>query len=315
MLTSSKNLTYYLDAVGGYADLIRFSKPAGTILVFMPFAYSLALSAYARNMPISEALHFLPLFALWAFIGRSMACTVNDICDRDIDGQVERTKNRPLPSGRVSVLGSKLFLVGEAIVFMGMFYRMNYAVIMVYPWMKRITNWPQAWLGIAANWGTIIAWATVNDSFDRPVLTWLMIGLFSWTMFYGKPVMTSGVKYVSHSAAPDTIYAIQDRIDDAKLGVGSSALATASNLHRFLYLCATAFAISLTAVGMFNHQGPIFFMVSVGCTFAELCSQLYLLDVDNPTSLADNLRRNSRLAYMICGGILGDYIAAKYAYF
>ncbi|KAJ6602655.1 UbiA prenyltransferase family, partial [Mycena vulgaris] len=132
--------------------------------------YSLALSAYAQNMPISRALHFVGLFALWAFVGRSIGCTVNDICDRDIDGQVERTKKRPLPSGRVSVLGARIFLLVQAIVFTAMFYRTNYAVylcfsrqsrIMAYPWMKRITNWPQAWLGIAMNLGAVIAWTSV----------------------------------------------------------------------------------------------------------------------------------------------------------
>ncbi|KAJ7917888.1 hypothetical protein B0H13DRAFT_1607998, partial [Mycena leptocephala] len=272
----------------------RVSQPEKMVLVFMPFVYSLGLSAYAHNMPVSEVFRCLPLFALWAFIGRSMACTVNDICDRDIDAHVERTKTRPLPSGRVSVLGAKKFLVGQMFIFMGVFYPMKYDIILIHPWMKRVTNWPQAWLGVAANWGAVIGWITVNERLE-PVVACLMCGLFAWTMLYA------------------TIYALQDRVDDAKLGIGSSALATFRHIRLFLSLCAATFVICLTAVGILNHQGPTFFVVSIGGTLLELCSQLLVLNVHQPQTYAGILRRNSRLGYLICAGIFGDYLAARYS--
>ncbi|KAJ7921670.1 hypothetical protein B0H13DRAFT_2230557 [Mycena leptocephala] len=237
-------------------------------------------------MPVSEVLRFSAMFAFWAFIGRSMACTLNDICDRDIDARVERTKTRPLPSGRVSVLGAKTFLVGQIFIFTG--------IILVHPWMKRVTNWPQAWLGVAANWGAVIGWITMNERLD-PVVACLMCGLFAWTMLYA------------------TIYALQDRVDDAKLGIGSSALATFRHIRLFLSLCAATFVICLTAVGILNHQGPTFFVVSIGGTLLELCSQLLVLNVHQPQTYAGILRHNSRLGYLICAGIFGDYLAARYS--
>ncbi|KAJ7908826.1 UbiA prenyltransferase [Mycena leptocephala] len=311
----------YSSTISGYADLIRLREPEGMVLVFMPFAYSLALSAYAKNMPISEVLGFTALFAFWAFIGHSMGCTVNDICDRDIDARVARTKARPLPSGRVSILGAKTFLVIQILIFMGVFYPMKndiiqhaailFFLIMGYPWMKRVTNWPQAWLGVTvsmmsafytqlfskrpgkANWGAVIGWISVNERLD-PVVGCLMCGLFAWTMLY------------------DTIYALQDRVDDAKLGVGSSALATSSNTHLFLSLCAATFVICLTAVGILNQQGLTFFVVTIGGASLELCSQLLVLDVDQPQTYAGVLARNSRLGPLICAGIIADHLATRY---
>ncbi|KAJ7853245.1 UbiA prenyltransferase family-domain-containing protein [Mycena leptocephala] len=296
MLTSKPS--GYSSTISGYADLIRLKEPEGMVLVFMPFgsiAYSLALSAYAKNMPISEVLGFSALFAFWAFIGHSMGCTVNDICDRDIDARVVRTKARPLPSGRVSVLGAKTFLVIQILIFMGVFYPMKNDIIMGYPWMKRVTNWPQAWLGVTlfskrpgkANWGAVIGWISVNERLD-PVVGCLMCGLFAsgWILLIFRDL--------------DTIYALQDRVDDAKLGVGSSALATSSNTHLFLSLCAATFVICLTAVGILNQQGLTFFVVTIGGASLELCSQLLVLNVDQPQTYAGVLARNSRLGPLIC---------------
>jgi 4-hydroxybenzoate polyprenyltransferase len=127
-----------------------------------------------------------------------------------------------------------------------------------------------------------------------------------------------------------TIYALQDRVDDAKLGIGSSALATFRHIRLFLSLCAATFVICLTAVGILNHQGPTFFVVSIGGTLLELCSQLLVLNVHQPQTYAGKknriklhllsadqnsgiLRRNSRLGYLICAGIFGDYLAARYS--
>ncbi|KAK6991802.1 UbiA prenyltransferase family [Favolaschia claudopus] len=302
-MLQSKTPRPLLPTIQAYADLIRFNKPAGTVFVFIPFAYSLAVSAHATKMPFIEVLRCLSLFAFWAFLARSLACTVNDICDRDIDGQVARTKKRPLPSGRVTLVGATTFLVGQIMSFVAVFYHVNPAVyresliwlvlIMVYPWMKRVTNYPQAWLGIAINWGAVIGWTYINENINFPVLGSLMLGLFAWTMFY------------------DTMYAVQDLEDDTKIGIGSSAVATSRVLHTFLYIWAITFAVFMTMVGVINHHGPIFFALSVSAPFASLVNQVRCLVLHDPSTYQDNFARNSRVSLLILGGIFADCLVGK----
>ncbi|KAJ7600731.1 hypothetical protein C8J56DRAFT_1019802 [Mycena floridula] len=196
-----------------------------------------------------------------------MGCVVNDIIDCDIDKQVERTKTRPLPSGRVILAGALGFLGIESFIYDAMFWPMNPDVsefcIFVYPCMKRLTSAPQAWLGITVNWGVIVSWLAVNKY--MAVIYPLMTGLFAWTVLY------------------DTIYACQDRPDDAKIAVGSLAVLLSNNVLPFLYLYVTTFAFSLALVGYFNGQGILYCAISVFGTALEL-NQLRSLEPANPSS-------------------------------
>ena len=191
-----------------FASLMRLDRPIGTWLLYWPCAWSVALAGVGDRWDL-----FLWLF-LGAFAMRSAGCVYNDIVDRDLDGRVERTRLRPLASGRVSV-GAAWAVIGIlCLIGLIVLLQLNLtaatvglvsiAPVTAYPFMKRITWWPQAWLGLVFSWGALVGWPAVRGTFDRPaVLLWF--GSIAWVVGY------------------DTLYAIQDIEDDALVGVKSSA--------------------------------------------------------------------------------------------
>ena len=191
-----------------YASLMRLDRPIGTWLLFWPCAWSVALAGVGDGWGL-----FLWL-ALGAFAMRSAGCVYNDIIDRDLDTRIERTRLRPLASGRVTV-GSAWTLI-TVLCLIGLFVLVQLeplaqliALISIlpvaaYPFMKRISWWPQAWLGLVFSWGALVGWPAVTGTFAAPVM-WLYAGTVAWVIGY------------------DTIYAIQDVEDDALVGVKSSA--------------------------------------------------------------------------------------------
>ena len=191
-----------------YASLMRLDRPIGTWLLYWPCAWSVALAGVRERWDL-----FLWL-ALGAFATRSAGCVYNDLVDRDLDRKVERTRLRPLASGRVSVRSAVILiglLLGIALVVLLQLNRtaqivslVSVAPVAAYPFMKRITWWPQAWLGLVFSWGALVGWPAVTGSLDwPPILLWF--GSVAWVIGY------------------DTLYAIQDKEDDALIGVKSSA--------------------------------------------------------------------------------------------
>ncbi|KAF8965820.1 UbiA prenyltransferase family-domain-containing protein [Flammula alnicola] len=201
-----------------YLELIRLEKPTGTVLMFWPFAWGLTMAAFRIQLSLRIYTIELLKCLMGAFILRSSACTVNDILDRKMDAGVERTRNRPLPSGRVSVLNATIFLFAQYAIgvlffcfavqglalWVALFQLLP--LFAIYPLLKRYTYWPQAWLGIAMNFGFITAWITSTGVLDTPLLASSVTGCWCWTMLY------------------DTIYACQDIQDDVKTGVRSTAI-------------------------------------------------------------------------------------------
>ena len=193
-----------------FASLMRIDRPIGTWLLFWPCAWSVALAGVGGRWDL-----FL-WFALGAFAMRSAGCVYNDIVDRDLDRSVERTRLRPLASKRVSVraawvLVAVLCLIGLAVLLQldrtaQIVAVASLALVAAYPFMKRITWWPQAWLGLVFSWGALVGRPAVTGSLDLPAL-WLYAGTVAWVIGY------------------DTLYAIQDVEDDALVGVKSSARA------------------------------------------------------------------------------------------
>jgi 4-hydroxybenzoate polyprenyltransferase len=191
-----------------YASLMRLDRPIGSWLLYWPCAWSVALAGVGGRWAL-----FLWL-GLGAFAMRSAGCVYNDIVDRDLDRRVERTRLRPLASGRVS-LSSAWFLIG-LLCLLGLVVLLqlkwvaalsalaSIAPVAAYPFMKRITWWPQAWLGLVFSWGALVGWPAVTGSFALPPLL-LWFGSIAWVVGY------------------DTLYAIQDKEDDALVGVKSSA--------------------------------------------------------------------------------------------
>jgi 4-hydroxybenzoate polyprenyltransferase len=191
-----------------YASLMRLDRPIGTWLLYWPCAWSVALAGVSGRWSL-----FLWL-ALGAFAMRSAGCVYNDIVDRDLDARVERTRLRPVASGRVSLrsawaLTVTLCLVGLAVLLQlertaQLLALGSLALVAAYPFMKRLTWWPQAWLGLVFSWGALVGWPAVTGSLSAPAL-WLYAGTVAWVIGY------------------DTLYAIQDMEDDALVGVRSSA--------------------------------------------------------------------------------------------
>ena len=191
-----------------YASLMRIDRPIGTWLLFWPCAWSIALAGVDGRWGL-----FLWL-GLGAFAMRSAGCVYNDIVDRELDAQVERTRLRPLCSGRAGVRAAWGLTVGLCLIGLLVLFQLettaqivalgSLALVAAYPFMKRITWWPQAWLGLVFSWGALVGWPAVTGSLDAPAL-WLYAGSVAWVIGY------------------DTLYAIQDKEDDALVGVRSSA--------------------------------------------------------------------------------------------
>ncbi|KIM88070.1 hypothetical protein PILCRDRAFT_95692 [Piloderma croceum F 1598] len=266
-----------------YLELIRLEKPTGTILMFWPFAWGLTMAAYKRELTIDAYLLDLTKSLCAAFIVRSSACTVNDIFDRELDAGVERTKNRPLASGRISILAAVAYLIMQYVIGIAMF--MTFAV---YPLLKRVTHWPQAWLGFSMNFGFVVAWTATTDSIDWNVNATMMSACW-W--------------YVPH-----TIYACQDKKDDVKMGIHSTALLFGYWIRPLLVACAVTFVVMLTWAGILNDQGHAYFILSVGGTAVHLVWQFSTVDLEEPSSCWINFQRNGHLGWTVWGGMMLDYL-------
>ena len=191
-----------------FASLIRLDRPIGSWLLYWPCAWGVALAGVGGRWDL------LLWLALGAFAMRSAGCVYNDIVDRRLDAQVERTRLRPLASGRVSVTAAWVLAIALCLVGLFVLLQLSFAAQLValgsialvaaYPFMKRITWWPQAWLGLVFSWGALVGWAAVTGELELPAL-WLYAGTVAWVVGY------------------DTLYAIQDMEDDALVGVKSSA--------------------------------------------------------------------------------------------
>src|SRR5215510_1838241 len=196
-----------------YLRLARADRPIGSWLLLLPCWWSAALAAVKAGQPVNVG-HVL-LFLVGAFAMRGAGCTWNDIVDRDLDARVERTRSRPIPSGQVTVGAAAAFLVLQALIGLTVLMQFNrftiyvgfasLAVVVIYPFMKRITYWPQIVLGLAFSWGALMGWPATFARLDPPTFL-LYAGAISWVIGY------------------DTIYAHQDREDDALIGIKSTAL-------------------------------------------------------------------------------------------
>ena len=209
-------------ALRPYASLMRLDRPIGTWLLFWPCASSVALAGVGGQWTL------FAWFLAGAFAMRSAGCAYNDIVDRDLDAQVERTRLRPLASGRVSLGAAWALVVGLSLLGLIVLLQLkpvaqlvalaSLAPVAAYPFMKRITWWPQAWLGLVFSWGALVGWPAVTGTFELPALL-LWLGSLFWVVGY------------------DTLYAIQDIEDDALVGVKSSARALGANARLGVAIC------------------------------------------------------------------------------
>jgi len=200
-----------------YLQLMRLDRPIGSWLLFWPCVCGLVLGAMADERGFTDwrDFYYVALFGIGTMVMRGAGCAFNDIVDRKFDAQVARTRGRPIPSGRVSVPAAAIFTLFLALIGLAVLVQFNrftvllgvasLVLVAVYPFMKRITWWPQAWLGLTFNWGALMGFAALQGHLAAPAYV-LYIGCFFWTLGY------------------DTIYAHQDKEDDALIGVKSTAL-------------------------------------------------------------------------------------------
>jgi len=259
----------------------RFDRPTGIWLLMLPGWQGIALAQASRGEPPSPAL--LALFFVGAALMRAAGCAYNDIVDRDIDAKVARTAGRPIPAGQISVRQAWVFIAVCCALSLAILLSFNrlaiilgvasLALVAAYPFMKRITWWPQAWLGLTFNWGALLGYAAVTGELGWPALLLYASGVF-WTLGY------------------DTIYAVQDLEDDALAGVKSSARRLGAAAPRaVLGFYVAAFALALGAA-FAGGLGPLFFPPAA--IFGMLLSrQAQRLDVADPAGALALFKSNT----------------------
>ncbi|MET3793053.1 4-hydroxybenzoate octaprenyltransferase [Aquamicrobium terrae] len=284
-----------------YAQLARWDRPIGWQLLLWPcwWAAAMAASAYARPEDSLASLLPLPstliLFLIGAVAMRGAGCTYNDIVDENIDNQVERTRSRPLPSGQVSRRKAWLFLILQALVGLAVLVQFNsfaiglgissLAIVAAYPFMKRITNWPQFVLGLAFSWGALMGWAAEFGDVDGPAVL-LYVGSIMWVIGY------------------DTIYAHQDKEDDAIVGVRSTARLFGENTRSWL-VALYAGALMCFAAAFANAQVPMPAMAGLIAAAVHMGRQIMVLDIDDGDQCLKLFQSNNQVGWLIFLGLLG----------
>jgi 4-hydroxybenzoate polyprenyltransferase len=274
-----------------YLRLMRLDRPIGTWLLYWPCVFGLVLGACAESRPFGT-LHdiwLVLLLGIGAIVMRGAGCTYNDIVDRDFDAQVARTQGRPIPSGAVGVRDAWLFAGGLCLVGLCVLLMLNWTAVILgaaslllvagYPFMKRITWWPQAWLGLTFNWGAILGFAAQTGTVDTADMM-LYAGLFFWTLGY------------------DTIYAHQDKDDDALIGVKSTARLFGARSRDWILGFYTVSFTLILAAGFTEHAGwpYVFLMLLAG---AHMLWQVHALEIDNSGKCLKLFRANRETGALI----------------
>src|SRR3954466_11027341 len=280
-----------------YLRLSRLDRPIGSWLLLMPCWWSAALAA-----GIIGNLHYLPLtlglFLVGAFAMRGAGCTWNDITDRDLDALVERTRSRPIPAGQVSVPQAAAFLVLQALIGLVVLLQFNrfavgcgiasLVIVAVYPFMKRITYWPQIVLGLAFSWGALMGFAVILGRIDLTAFT-LYAGSIAWVIGY------------------DTIYAHQDAEDDALIGVKSTARLFGPATHRALVVF---YGLAVALIGVALVLGGARWPAWVGLIAfaAHLAWQIRRLDISDPALCLRVFKSNRDAGLLLFAGLLLDAV-------
>ena len=278
-----------------YLRLARADRPIGAWLLLMPCWWSAGLAAVAAGHPYPNPWHVV-LFFVGAFVMRGAGCTWNDIIDRKLDAQVARTRSRPIPSGQVSVRAAAIFLALQALVGLAVLVQFNrftivvgiasLAIVAVYPLAKRVTWWPQVVLGFAFAYGALMGWAAVFARIDAPTLL-LYAGSIAWVIGY------------------DTIYAHQDREDDALIGVKSTARLFGERT-RLALICFYSLAVVLIGLsGVAAGTGAVFV---IGCVVfgAHLGWQIERLDINDPDLCLKLFKSNRDAGLILFAALIGD---------
>ena len=282
-----------------YLRLSRLDRPIGSWLLLIPCWWSAALAARVAGevgqLPLDIVLFFIGAFAM-----RGAGCTWNDITDRDLDARVERTRSRPIPAGQVSVPAAMVFLVAQALVGLVVLLQFNrfavgtgiasLIIVAIYPFMKRITWWPQIVLGLAFSWGALMGFAVTLGRIDATALA-LYAGSIAWVIGY------------------DTIYAHQDAEDDALIGIKSTALLFGERTHQALILFYSS-AVILIGVALYlaGVRWPAW--IGLVAFAANLAWQIRRLKIDDPALCKRLFYSNRDAGFLLFAGLLVDAVMA-----
>ena len=278
-----------------YARLARLDRPIGTWLLLFPAWWSIALA-----LPGRPDLGLMLLFAAGAMLMRGAGCTINDIIDREFDAKVERTRSRPLPSGAVSLAQALVFLAIQLLLALVILLQLTplaiwlglaaLPLIAAYPFMKRITWWPQVFLGLTFNWSALVGWAAATGELAAPAFL-LYAGGIAWTLLY------------------DTIYAHQDKEDDALIGVRSTALRFGKATRRWLAgFAAVALLLWAAAFVVAGAAWPAY--PALGLVALHFAWQVHATEFDEAADCLAKFRANRWVGWILLVGILAAGAAA-----
>jgi len=277
-----------------FIELTRLDKPIGYMLLFWPCVWGLTL-VYDFNSEINTYFKYLIFFLLGSILMRSAGCIVNDIADKKFDQKVERTKNRPIASEKISIKLALLYAL--VLCFCAFLILINFNLFTIvlalasmpfafsYPLMKRFTYWPQLFLGMTFNYGLVLAWISINNSISlTPIMFY--IGAIFWTLGY------------------DTIYGYQDIKDDEIIGIKSTSIKFKNNPKTFLILCYSFLLISLILIGVLMNFNNIFYLFLI-IPFCHLFFyQINFLNINKPEDCLKIFKSNNVLGLIVCMNIL-----------
>lgn len=285
-----------------YLRLGRFDRPVGVWLLLFPCWWSQSLAEVGSGVPYPNIANLL-LFAIGALAMRASGCAYNDYIDRDIDARVQRTAARPIPAGHISPTGAFIFVICTALTGFAVLLQFNtftiwlaigsLLLVAAYPFAKRVTRYPQVVLGLAFNWGALVGWAAITGSLDWPAVV-LFLGCVLWTIGY------------------DTIYAHQDREDDALLGLGSTALTFGDQSISYVGGFYAAAAICWLLAGALAGAHLIYFL-AVTLVFLQMSWQVATLDINDPANCLRRFRSNRDVGIAVFLGIVADMLLSWFA--
>jgi len=275
-----------------FISLTRLNKPIGIMLLFWPCAWGLAY-AHSIEKNLNQFLYYFLLFFLGSVLMRSAGCIINDVVDKDIDKKIQRTKNRPVASNLVSVNLALVYAATLCAISFLILIQFNKLTIILgilsmvlafsYPYMKRITYWPQFFLGLTFNWGVVMAWTAMMNSYSFDIITLYIMAIF-WTLGY------------------DTIYGTQDIVDDEIIGVKSTSIKFKKSIKSFIsicYLLSSVFLISL----FYDQLGMNIFTILIIIFILSLVYQVISFKENNPKKCLQIFKLNNFSGFLLFLGI------------
>ena len=277
-----------------FLELIRLKKPIGYMLLFWPCAWGLTL-AYDFTKDLKLYFFYLFLFLLGSVLMRSAGCIINDVVDKEIDKKVQRTKNRPIASGKVSVRLALIYSLILCLIALLVLINFNNLTIILafcsmplaftYPLMKRYTYWPQLFLGITFNYGLILGWTSIENSINLiPII--LYFGAIFWTLGY------------------DTIYGYQDITDDEIIGVKSTSIKFKESPKKFLNMSYLIFFLSLISIGLISKMNILFFFLSIILFYHLFFLQVKKFNKLEATNCFKIFKSNNFLGFLVFVNLL-----------